>query len=180
MRSRASLDDNKTMRGFVVHVGNFRIKRKSTTFSRCTDCNDFSFQGFYIMIRFLLPVVVLLIPTYSALPFEADQELKRETRQAQANSEANCDFSLSPTVDLCDWSNLNLSAFKWQPSSGQDSYWIGGPNTDQTDGNKNGGYAFFETSQLPNVPEAANTVSAMLLSPTLESTGSKGHCVSFR
>ena len=126
----------------------------------------FAFQGFYIMIRFLLPVV-LLIPTYSALPFEADQELKRETRQAQANSEANCDFSLSPTVDLCDWSNLNLSAFKWQPSSGQDSYWIGGPNTDQTDGNKNGGYAFFETSQLPNVPEAANTVSAMLLSPTL-------------
>ena len=51
---------------------------------------------------------------------------------------------------------------------------------DQTDKNKAGGYAFFETSQLPNVPEAANTVSAMLTSPLLQSTGSKGHCVSFR
>ena len=46
MRSRAALDDNKTMRGFVVHVEDFRIKRKSTTFSRCSDCNDFCVSGF--------------------------------------------------------------------------------------------------------------------------------------
>ena len=146
------------------------------------DCNDFFFRSqplVVIMIRFLILPLVLTIPT-NALPFSDETELSRETRQTKTNSEANCDFSLSPTVDLCDWSNLNLSAFKWQPSSGQDSYWIGGPNADQTDNNKNGGYAFFETSQLPNVAEAANTVSAMLLSPTLESTGSKGHCVSFR
>ena len=147
------------------------------------DCNDFFFRSqplVVIMIRFLILPLVLTIPTI-ALPFSDETELSRETRQtSKTNSEANCDFSLSPTVDLCDWSNLNLSAFEWQPSSGQDSYWIGGPNADQTDGNKNGGYAFFETSQLANVPEAANTVSAMLLSPTLESTGSKGHCVSFR
>lgn len=81
---------------------------------------------------------------------------------------------------MCGWSNLNLSAFSWLPSSGQDAHWIGGPKMDQTDKNKMGGYAFFETSQLPNAPEAANTVSAMLKSPTLQSTGSKGHCVSFR
>ncbi len=43
-----------------------------------------------------------------------------------------------------------------------------------------GGYAFFETSQLPNVVDAANTVSAMMISPMLESTGSKGFCVNFR
>ena len=43
-----------------------------------------------------------------------------------------------------------------------------------------GGFAFFETSQLPNEPNAANTVSAMMSSPLLDSTGSKGHCVSFR
>ena len=43
-----------------------------------------------------------------------------------------------------------------------------------------GGYAFFETSQLPNVVDASNTVSAMIISPVLESTGSTGFCVNFR
>lgn len=116
-----------------------------------------------------------------AVPLEVEEN-NREPRQAsnRVNSEANCDFQVSPTVDLCQWTNMNLSAFKWLPSSGSDAFWIGGPKKDQTDGTTNGGYAFFETSQLPNVPEAANTVSAMLLSPRLESTGSTGHCVSFR
>ncbi len=82
-------------------------------------------------------------------------------------------------MDLCGWTNLNLSAFEWLPSSGADAYWIGGPKKDQTDGTKNGGYAFFETSQLPNAPDAANQVSAMLASPVLQSTGSNGHCVTF-
>ena len=62
-------------------------------------------------------------------------------------------------MDLCSWTNVNLSAFKWLPSTGSDAHWIGGPKKDQTDGNKNGGYAFFETSQLPNSAEAANTVN---------------------
>ena len=43
-----------------------------------------------------------------------------------------------------------------------------------------GGYAFFETSQLPDSPKAQNTVSAMIASETLDSTGSDGYCVSFR
>jgi hypothetical protein len=43
-----------------------------------------------------------------------------------------------------------------------------------------GGFAFFETSQLPNVVDASNTVSAMIISPTLESTGSKGFCINLR
>ncbi len=46
--------------------------------------------------------------------------------------------------------------------------------------NFSGGYAFFETSQLPDSPKAQNTVSAMMTSPTLESTGSEGFCVTFR
>ena len=105
----------------------------------------------------------------------------REPRQSGLDdSPADCDFKVSPTVAMCSWTNLNFSAFKWLPSSGADAHWIGGPKKDQTDGNKNGGYAFFETSQLPDHPEAANTVSAMLTSPIMESTGSKGHCVSFR
>lgn len=104
----------------------------------------------------------------------------RERRQVGNDALADCDFKLGPTVDLCGWTNMNFSAFKWLPSSGSDAYWIGGPKKDQTDGSSNGGYAFFETSQLPDVSEAANTVSAMLSSPILESTGSKGHCVTFR
>jgi hypothetical protein len=43
-----------------------------------------------------------------------------------------------------------------------------------------GGYAFFETSQLPDSPKAQNTVSAMMSSPELQSTGSEGFCVTFR
>ena len=116
---------------------------------------------------------------YISIHFFQTDEIIREPRQIKDNA-ANCDFKISPTIGLCNWSNLNLSAFSWLPSSGQDAHWIGGPKVDQTDKNKMGGYAFFETSQLPNAPEAANTVSAMLTSPILQSTGSKGHCVSFR
>ena len=72
-----------------------------------------------------------------------------------------------------------MSAFEWLPSNGQDAHWIGGPKVDHTDGNAMGGYAFFETSQLPMEPDATNTVSAMMASPVLEPTGAKGHCVSF-
>ena len=46
----------------------------------------------------------------------------------------------------------------------------------RTDGNsKNlqGGYVFFETSTLPHTVEGDNTVSAMIQSPQLTSTGIK-------
>jgi hypothetical protein len=94
-------------------------------------------------------------------------------------SAGDCDFGVAPKVDSCAWRNLNLSAFEWRTSRGADSYWVGGPRMDLNDNNDNGGYAFFETSQLPNSPKAANTVSAMIASPTLASTGSEGFCVSF-
>eukprot|EP00095_Tigriopus_kingsejongensis_P002562 snap_masked-scaffold309_size213625-processed-gene-1.10 protein:Tk02562 transcript:snap_masked-scaffold309_size213625-processed-gene-1.10-mRNA-1 annotation:"hypothetical protein G5I_00476" len=92
---------------------------------------------------------------------------------------ADCDFGINTSVDLCRWSNLNLSAFEWIPSKGSDAFWIGGPRRDKNDNNNNGGYAFFETSQLPDSPKAQNTVSAMMASPSLESTGSDGFCISF-
>jgi len=127
-----------------------------------------------ILLAFALPLLALPLEETDVSPII----ITREKRDANGNI-ANCDFKVSPTIGMCGWSNLNLSAFSWLPSSGQDAHWIGGPKMDQTDKNKMGGYAFFETSQLPNAPEAANTVSAMLKSPTLQSTGSKGHCVSF-
>jgi len=126
--------------------------------------------------------LALVHRSVTSLPLEdeASTIIIRETRQTSGGqSLGNCDFKVNPNVDLCSWTNVNLSAFKWLPSTGADAHWIGGPKKDQTDGNKMGGYAFFETSQLPNSAEAANTVSAMLASPELESTGSKGHCVSF-
>ena len=42
-----------------------------------------------------------------------------------------------------------------------------------------GGYAFLETSALPEGEEKPNKISAMMESPLLTSTGSKGHCVTF-
>jgi len=96
-----------------------------------------------------------------------------------ANGDGDCDFGVSPGVNTCGWRNLNLSAFEWRASSGADSFWVGGPRKDVDLADDAGGYAFFETSQLPNSPKAANTVSAMMASPTLPSTGSGGYCVTF-
>ena len=67
----------------------------------------------------------------------------------------------------------------------QDAFWKGGPRIDKTDGSIDGGgynmivlhilppgYAFFETSTMPeNI--ATNSVSAMMESPLLSSTGSQ-------
>ncbi|TRY70640.1 hypothetical protein TCAL_05946 [Tigriopus californicus] len=93
--------------------------------------------------------------------------------------QGDCDFGAGSSLEMCEWANLNMSAFEWKVSNGEDSFWIGGPRVDRNDNNDKGGYAFFETSQLPNSPKAQNTVSAMMASPKLESTGSEGFCVSF-
>ena len=51
---------------------------------------------------------------------------------------ANCDFGIGTDVSLCKWSNLNMSAFHWISSRGDDSYWIGGPQIDDNEKNKQG------------------------------------------
>ena len=51
---------------------------------------------------------------------------------------ANCAFGIGSDVNMCKWSNLNMSAFHWVSSSGIDSYWIGGPHIDANDKNKEG------------------------------------------
>ena len=93
--------------------------------------------------------------------------------------DANCDFGLDNNAGFCKWSNLNVSAFKWLASTGTEKLWVGGPGQDMSDSTNIGGYGFFETSQLPNKPDANNTVSAMIGSPFLKSTGSIGHCFNF-
>ena len=97
----------------------------------------------------------------------------------RAKEVAECKFGGQDEVVLCAWTNLNVSAFNWLSSSGKDKLWVGGPSVDLSDNTAAGGYAFFETSQLPNKPEADNTVSAMMASPLLKSTGSQGHCLTF-
>ena len=51
---------------------------------------------------------------------------------------ANCGFGVGTDVNMCRWSNLNMSAFHWISSSGDDSYWIGGPQIDDNEKNKQG------------------------------------------
>ena len=96
------------------------------------------------------------------------------------NTAANCDFKTGEKVSTCLWENLaNSTVLEWGASRGEDAYWIGGPRTDRTAANLDGGYAFLETSSLPTGESKPNKMSAMMESPTLVSTGSKGHCVTF-
>ena len=59
---------------------------------------------------------------------------------------ANCDFGVGTDVNMCRWSNLNMSAFHWVSSSGVDSYWIGGPQIDDNEKNKQGAVLFIFSS----------------------------------
>ena len=96
------------------------------------------------------------------------------------NSAANCDFSKGGGVETCLWDNLsNYTALQWGASKGEDAYWVGGPRKDKNDGSLDGGYAFLETSAVAEGEDKPNKVSAMMESPLLTSTGSKGHCVTF-
>ena len=84
------------------------------------------------------------------------------------------------TVSTCLWENMsNTTELEWVASMGQDAYWVGGPRHDKTAGDLDGGYAFLETSTLPSGDSRPNQVSAIMESPALVSTGSKGHCLTF-
>ena len=114
------------------------------------------------------------------------RQSSRKTNKRQAggsigaNTAANCDFSKGAKVETCLWDNLaNYTVLKWGASKGEDAYWIGGPRNDKSDSNLDGGYAFLETSALPEGEDKPNKISAMMESPLLASTGSKGHCVTF-
>ena len=105
----------------------------------------------------------------------------RERRQlTNGNTAANCDFGAGASVDTCGWDNIeNLTSLTWTASKGDDAFWIGGPRHDHNDPNTlEGGYVFLETSSLSE-GETPNSVSAIMESPVLSSTGSKGHCVTF-
>ena len=69
---------------------------------------------------------------------------------------ANCNFGVEPeNVNMCKWSNLNMSAFNWLSSSGIDSYWIGGPTVDDNERNKKGINSSLKTLSEPWFPEDA-------------------------
>ncbi|XP_042223309.1 MAM and LDL-receptor class A domain-containing protein 1-like isoform X2 [Homarus americanus] len=91
-----------------------------------------------------------------------------------------CDFDSSPNENLCDWTNLKVTQLQWQASVGKNTFWLGGPKEDVSYGDDLGGYAMFETSQIPQRNTGQPTFeSAMLMSPVKESTGPAGVCVKF-
>ena len=61
---------------------------------------------------------------------------------------ANCDFGIGTDVSMCRWSNLNMSAFHWISSRGDDSYWIGGPQIDDNEKNKQGNIYLFSMKYM--------------------------------
>ena len=64
--------------------------------------------------------------------FKKSFERNVRTKRSENGNVADCDFSSSPKSDLCGWENLNMTAFKWLPSTGLDSFWIGGPAKDKS------------------------------------------------
>merc|ERR1719242_1988943 len=123
----------------------------------------------------------------SAFPTENEdsQQLSREKRQrrqdASLNAQANCNFGAGLSVGSCGWENLeNVTGLRWRPSKGDDAFWIGGPRHDHDDHSSlEGGYVFLETSSLSEGDSSQSRESALIESPLLTSTGSKGHCVTF-
>ncbi|XP_043197003.1 uncharacterized protein LOC122367719 [Amphibalanus amphitrite] len=89
-----------------------------------------------------------------------------------------CDFGSGDRgVSLCDYSNSNITVLRWQASTGRSSNWLGGPPTDAT-GSQDGGYVFFETSELPDDDVLrVNSESAMLESGLQPRTPPAGQCV---
>ena len=70
---------------------------------------------------------------------EGSGGINANTKEAPGLGEsANCDFGVGSDVNMCRWSNLNMSAFNWLSSRGVDSYWIGGPQIDENEKNKQG------------------------------------------
>ncbi|CAL4111317.1 unnamed protein product, partial [Meganyctiphanes norvegica] len=114
---------------------------------------------------------------------EGEELVGRQRRQAEGEEDTAelCDFGTGEDTGLCDWSNLNVTQLDWRPTKGDNAFWLGGPQEDVTYGDKAGGYAVFETSQV--LPKNQNGPigfeSAMLVSPMRESTGPKGTCVRF-
>lgn len=49
-----------------------------------------------------------------------------------------CDFGSSPEENLCTWTNLKVAELKWQSTTGDSSFWMGGPQEDVSYGDNLG------------------------------------------
>lgn len=93
-----------------------------------------------------------------------------------------CDFGSIIKLTMCIWNvpeNITNGKIKWRPGMGSSSYWIGGPRTDHTEGDKESGYVFYETSELASVKNSSNFESQLLSSPVYNHTGPMGLCLTF-
>ncbi|XP_071871050.1 MAM and LDL-receptor class A domain-containing protein 1 [Bombus fervidus] len=93
--------------------------------------------------------------------------------------EAFCDFGTFPAQTLCEWQNGD-SVINWVAGTGMGTNWMGGPPSDYTTGTMEGGYAFLETSQLPQKDGKTKTLGGLLHSAQLGSTGVVGTCIMFK
>ncbi|XP_076343697.1 MAM and LDL-receptor class A domain-containing protein 1-like [Tachypleus tridentatus] len=102
------------------------------------------------------------------------------------DSQDSCDFGNGLSLNLCTWSNPSDTppSLRWKTGRGVTSNWLGGPRTDHTRANGDGGYVFFETSkretdyQLQSQnSEFRNT--AILVTQNMSQTDPSGLCVSF-
>ncbi|KAK3871532.1 hypothetical protein Pcinc_023337 [Petrolisthes cinctipes] len=101
-----------------------------------------------------------------------------EGADEESEAEDLCDFGSSPEENLCSWTNLKVAELKWRSTTGDSSFWMGGPEEDVSYGDNLGGYALFETSQIPKQGNGG-LESAMLMSPIRNTTGATGTCVKF-
>ncbi|XP_023218145.1 MAM and LDL-receptor class A domain-containing protein 1-like isoform X2 [Centruroides sculpturatus] len=62
-----------------------------------------------------------------------------------------CDFGSGSSLQFCGWNNPpnTSSRLQWKTGQGLTAFWLGGPRTDRTSSDENGGYVFFETSFEP-------------------------------
>ncbi|XP_026667146.1 MAM and LDL-receptor class A domain-containing protein 1-like [Ceratina calcarata] len=93
--------------------------------------------------------------------------------------EVFCDFGSFPTQTLCEWQNGD-GVLEWMAGTGMGTNWMGGPPSDYSTGTMEGGYAFLETSELPQKDGKAKSLGGLLHSPQLGSTGVAGTCVMFK
>lgn len=93
-----------------------------------------------------------------------------------------CDFGSIIKLTTCFWDipeNITTGRIKWRSGMGISSYWIGGPISDHTEGDKESGYTFYETSELAAFKSQSNFSGRYLVSPVYNHTGPPGLCLSF-
>lgn len=136
--------------------------------------------------RLLFPFALILLLISGASATDTVHRYRRQYELIQVPDP--CDFGSELRLTTCIWQipdndSSTSGKIRWRPGTGASSYWIGGPRTDHTDGDREGGYAFYETSEVAMVPSSSKFRPQQnrqrLQSPVYNHTGPSGLCLSF-